>query len=101
LPSLKGHVIAVVGAAFCPDGKTLATGDMSGKVKLWNVATRQEMTTIALADRFPILSFSPDQNMLVASERPQTRGRIQALRVPSFEEIAAAESGHPQNPKGF
>jgi WD40 repeat protein len=91
LPPLKGHVISVIGAAFSPDGKTLATSD-GHKVKLWNVVTRQELTTIPVLGKFPTLSFSPDQRMLILSERPETEGHIRVLSAPSFEDIAEAEA---------
>ena len=43
---LKGHVMGVLRAAFFPDGKTLVTGGMDGRVKLWNLATYQEILTL-------------------------------------------------------
>ena len=41
LAELKGHVMGVLRASFFPDGKTLATGSLDGRVKLWNLASHQ------------------------------------------------------------
>jgi WD40 repeat protein/serine/threonine protein kinase len=88
--TLKGHIQGVIAVAFSPDGKTLATGGMDRKVKLWNVATHQELATFPLGGLFPTLSFSPDGRMLAVGNFLEAR--IQILRAPSFEEIAAAEA---------
>jgi WD40 repeat protein/serine/threonine protein kinase len=34
-----GHQSAIYGLAFTPDGKTLATADIDGKIRVWEVAT--------------------------------------------------------------
>ena len=36
--------------AFCHDSSLLATGDMSGLVKVWNVETRQEVWSFEVSD---------------------------------------------------
>src|SRR5262249_52974868 len=36
--SLVGHRVRVQAAAFSPDGKLLATGDIQGFVRIWNVS---------------------------------------------------------------
>src|SRR6185295_12290831 len=87
--TLKGHIQSVIAVSFSPDGKTLATGGMDGKVKLWNVATHQELATFPLGGLIPTLGFSPDGRLLAVGSFLEAR--IQILRAPSFEEIAAAE----------
>jgi len=37
LAVLKGHVKVVLGVAFAPDGKALATAGSDGTVKVWKV----------------------------------------------------------------
>src|SRR5207245_430043 len=65
---LKGHREPVEAVAFTPDGKRLASTDKIGEVKVWDVATGQELLTFTgrhgvhgLVRR---LAFSPDGNRL-------------------------------------
>ena len=67
LHQLKGHVDAVLGVAFTPDSKRLASGSFDGAIKLWDVATGHELASFE--NHSPVvtsLTFSPDGTMLVA-----------------------------------
>ena len=74
--------------SFSPNGKTLASGSNEADVTLWNVRTRQEITT--LSGHFSVLSvsFSPDGNILAFSVfdntirlwNVETRKKIAILR---------------------
>jgi WD40 repeat protein len=73
---LKGDNAAVIGLAFAPDGKTLATGDAVGTLRLWDVAQKREVasrrthaseTSIGRAHSGPSLAFSPDGRRLATS----------------------------------
>jgi WD40 repeat protein len=61
--TLKGHTEPVWGVAFSPDGQRLASvsgneEQTAGEVKLWDVASGQELLTLRHAGRE--VSFSPD-----------------------------------------
>ncbi len=55
-------------AAFSPDGKTLATGDCAGAVKLWDVAAgmKNTATFYGQTDEIPALAFSSDGETLAS-----------------------------------
>jgi WD40 repeat protein len=90
--ALKGHVQGVVAVEFSPDGKTLVTGSHDRKVKLWNVATHQELVTLPFAAHVTSARFSPDGRALAIGNITLSGPQVQLLRAPSFEEIAAAEA---------
>ena len=94
--ALKGHVQGVIAVAFSPDGKTLVTGGKDRKVKLWNVATHQELVTFPFAAYVTSARFSPDGRALAIGYYDRTWPPIQIVRAPSFEEIAAAEANRTE-----
>jgi len=53
--------------AFSPDGTRLATGSSEGVVRLWNVATRQELIGLkGHIDAVSSVVFTPDGQTLVS-----------------------------------
>ena len=56
--TLKGSRESIAGFAWSPDGKTLAT-ITNPTVKLWNVATREELTTLVGRTSVSVLDFAP------------------------------------------
>jgi hypothetical protein len=70
---LKGGKAAVLGLAFAPDGRILATGNAVGALRLWDVAQKREVASrrihaFDLAQRdVASLAFSPDGRRLATS----------------------------------
>jgi WD40 repeat protein/tRNA A-37 threonylcarbamoyl transferase component Bud32 len=88
IESVHGHLNAVFGLAFSPDGRRLisASGGREA-IKLWDVRTRQELLTLpGTGSALLTASWSPDGNVMLAGTP------WQAWRAPSWEEIAEAEA---------
>jgi WD40 repeat protein/serine/threonine protein kinase len=88
---LGGHVASVWRLEFSPDGKSLAAGDDTAGVRLWHLATRQELLHLPLDGLFDSARFSPDGRTLAVGS---FRGKSQQIRLyhaPALDEIAARE----------
>jgi WD40 repeat protein len=63
LRTLTGHERGVESVAFSPDGQTLASGSFDGTIKLWNLASGQELRTLKRQrelDEVRSVAFSPN-----------------------------------------
>jgi WD40 repeat protein/tRNA A-37 threonylcarbamoyl transferase component Bud32 len=71
---LKGHEDAVCCVSFSPDGKTLAAGDRSGAIRLWNVASGRHLLTLnAHAGPVNGLAFRADGRALASCSDSEIR----------------------------
>jgi len=87
MDTLHGHMTAIFGLAFSPDGRRLiSTSGGKETVKLWDVDTRQELLTLTGSPALSIIGWSVDRNEILAGEQ------WQSWKVPSWEEIAVAET---------
>lgn len=83
-PRLTGHTSWINSLRFSPDGKTLATGDLGGAIRLWNVETGEELHSINESlENVTFFRFSPGGSVLAAGRndgvielRSPTTGRI-------------------------
>lgn len=74
-----------VAAAFSPDGKLLAAGDLAGPIRIWNVETGTlEATLAGHPEETSAVAFSPDGKTLASL------GHLQGLKlwhVPTWTEV--------------
>ncbi len=72
---LKGHSDWVMGVAFSPDGKRLASVSMDKSVHLWDTATGQDVLALTeLSTAAMGVAFSPDGQRLAVADLGATQG---------------------------
>ena len=73
---MQGHLDLIYNGTFSPDGKTLATASWDGTVRLWHVATGQELLVLKGATGMPVwcVAFAPDSSSLVMSSGYMQKG---------------------------
>ena len=89
IATFEGHTGWVHSMSFSPDGTTLASGDSGGTIKLWDVVTKEDITTIEDARSIGSVVFSPEGTILATG----TYGVIKLWDVSTRANIATFE-GH-------
>jgi WD40 repeat protein len=111
-----GPTGGVYSVAYSPDGQTLAVGDQSGTVYLWDTSTGQVTATLTKPGSSPVVAvrYSPDGQILAAgdqngtiylwntaTDKPVTTlpdpggGQVNSLAwAPDGETLAAADNNH-------
>lgn len=85
--SLIGHMNGVISVRYAPNGRLLATGDLNGEVRVWDVpACTLRYSLPANGKCVHALAFSPDSKYLVTAAEDQ---------MPQEIMITVAETGKP------
>jgi WD40 repeat protein len=89
--TLKGHSSDVNAIAFTPDGKTIVTGSDDKTIKLWSLATGEEIRTLKKHSNWVwTLAISPDGKTLASGSADHT---IKLWNLATGEEILTLK-GH-------
>ncbi|MGE0101065.1 MAG: PQQ-binding-like beta-propeller repeat protein [Blastocatellales bacterium] len=90
--TLAGHRSNVTSVVFFPDGRTAASGDAGGELRVWDTASGKEVRTIADAsDSISSMALSGDGRMLAVGGTKAVR-LFETTNWKMIREIAAIQS---------
>jgi WD40 repeat protein len=75
---LEGHASGLTSLCFSADGKTLASGDTNGEIRLWDAVAGLERGRITASGSVVALAFAPDGSALTAAT---PKGKIEVWRA--------------------
>lgn len=88
LVTLHGHKESIYNIAFSPDSKTLATASWDGTVKLWHVATGEELLSFPAGGGVAwSVAFSPDSRLLAFSSGSSRGGEVALVRAVTEDDV--------------
>ena len=87
---IPAHLNGVTSLDFAPDGKTLASGGLDARVRLWELASGTRLAQVRGDDGYHWAHFAPDGKSLLIAEssgrcalwRPDMKEKILDLRTP-------------------
>jgi WD40 repeat protein len=78
-----------VTAAFSPDGKMLAAGDLAGPIRVWDVASHRLLVTLSgHPEESSAVAFSPDGRTLASLGNHQG---LKLWHVPTWSEVHSVD----------
>lgn len=102
----REHTDPVFRVAFHPDNQRLATGDLKGNVKLWNIAQDQSLSTLSAKELFKedrlqevggirSLAFDgPGLRLAVGGTKPANGGNVQGIPCVFVFDVASGQVQH-------
>lgn len=90
--NVKAHVATVLSVAFSPDGATLASGSEDRSLRLWDVATGNELRRVSGAASVLSVRFSPDGAWLASAGAD----RVVTIREAQSLKAVATLEGHEE-----
>ena len=91
-----GHAAPIVSLSCAADGRLLASADADGSARIWDTASGEELSRIAVPDGVIALALSPDGRKLVLANRDRSidcwdvqRGTCASLLVGHKREVEA------------
>ena len=81
---LRGHDRMVESASVAPDGKRVATASLDGKIRLWDLDSREDRALVGHTGAVASVVFSPDGRALISAGQDGTV-RLWGDDVPTTE----------------